>query len=244
MKISINLASKPFVELRPLFAQLRLAMGALTLLAIGLSIGVHFYSIQAKQANAAMAALRAQTLAVEEKTSANERRMRLPENQGVLARSQFLNTMFARKAFSWTGVMMDLEHVVPQGVQVTSIDPEISKQGVVTIHLRVTGDRDKAIQLVRNLELSRRFVDPRLGGEQALTSEKAKAIGAQGANLQNVSAGVDAAGTGVEFEILSGYNGLVQAKRYPGEPRQSTKTHMSEEEIGAGSSVAPGRRSR
>lgn len=216
MRISINLASKPFVELRPLFAMLRLAMGGLAVLAVVLLIGVHFYGIQAEQANAAMSALRAQTLAVEEKTSANERRMRLPENQGALARSQFLNTMFARKAFSWTGVMMDLERVVPQGVQVTSIDPEISKQGVVTIHLRVTGDRDRAIQLVRNLEVSRRFVDPRLGGEQALTSEKAKAIGAAGAggaNLQNVNSSPDAAGTGVEFEILSGYNGLVQGAR-------------------------------
>ncbi len=208
MKVSINLASKPFVELRPLFAQLKLAMGGLAVLALGLSVAVHFYAIQAKQATAAMDALKAQTLAVQERTAANERRMRLPENQGELARSQFLNTLFAEKAFSWTGVMMDLERVVPQGVQVTSIDPEISKQGVVTIHLRVTGDRDKAIQLVRNLEVSKRFLDPRLGGEQALTSEKAKAIGAQGANFQNVSANADAAGTGVEFEILSGYNGL------------------------------------
>jgi type IV pilus assembly protein PilN len=211
MRISINLASKPFVELRPLFAQLRLAMGGLAVLAVLLSVGVHVYAIQAKQANAAMSALKAQTLAVQEKTAANERRMRQPENQGVLARSQFLNTLFARKAFSWTGVMMDLERVVPPGVQVTSIDPEISKQGVVTIHLRVTGDRDRAIQLVRNLEVSKRFVDPRLGGEQALTSEKAKAIGAGGGNYQNVSA--DMAGTGVEFEILSGYNGLEGSPR-------------------------------
>lgn len=209
MRIAINLASRPFVELRPLFAQLRLAMGALAVLALLLSVGVHFYGIEAQRAGAAMGELKAQTLAVEEKTAANERRMHQPQNQGVLARSQFLNTLFARKAFSWTGVMMDLEHVVPTGVQVTSIDPEISKQGVVTIHLRVTGDRDKAIQLVRNLEVSKRFVAPRLGGEQALTSEKAKAIGA-GGNYQNVSA--DAAGSGVEFEILSGYNGLEERR--------------------------------
>ena len=231
MRIAINLASKPFVELRPLFAQLRLAMGALALLAILLSVGVHFYGIQAKQAGAAMDALKAQTLAVQERTDANARRMRLPQNQGVLARSQFLNTLFAQKAFSWTGVMMDLERVVPQGVQVTSIDPEISKQGVVTIHLRVTGDRDKAIQLVRNLELSKRFVDPRLGGEQALTSEKAKAIGAAGANFQNVSANADAAGTGVEFEILSGYNGLVQEKRDEGRAKSRQGAAAS---VGAG----------
>ena len=35
MRISVNLATRPFVELRPLFAKLRLAMGLLALLAVG-----------------------------------------------------------------------------------------------------------------------------------------------------------------------------------------------------------------
>ena len=39
MRISVNLATRPFVELRPLFARLRLAMGVLTVLAVGLGFG-------------------------------------------------------------------------------------------------------------------------------------------------------------------------------------------------------------
>ncbi len=34
-------------------------------------------------------------------------------------------TLFAEKSFSWTSVMMDLERVLPAGVQVTSIEPAI-----------------------------------------------------------------------------------------------------------------------
>ena len=220
MRIQINLASKPFIELRPLFAQLRLAMGALALLAVALLVGSHLLSAKAEQATARMNLLVAQTNRVATATAANEARMRRPENQAVLARVQFLNTLFARKAFSWTAVMMDLEHVLPSGVQVTSIDPVISKEGDVTIRLRVTGPRDRAIQLVRNLEVSQRFVAPRLSGEAALAADKAKAIGAApgGVAFQNVSAG--GAGTqgldatsGVEFEILSGYNPLAAVKR-------------------------------
>ena len=41
MRISVNLATRPFVELRPLFARLRLAMGLLALLAVGLGFGLH-----------------------------------------------------------------------------------------------------------------------------------------------------------------------------------------------------------
>ena len=60
--------------------------------------------------------------------------------------------------------MMDLEKVLPTGVQVTSIEPVITKEGDVNIRLRVSGDRDRAVQLVRNLETSQRFLSPRLAG--------------------------------------------------------------------------------
>ena len=225
MRISVNLASRPFVELRPLFARLRLAMGVLALAAIGLGVGLHTLNAKAKRATAQMDALKAQTAAYQRETAANEARMRQPQNQSVLARSQFLNTLFARKSFSWTAVMMDLERVLPNGVQVTSIEPVISKEGDVSIRLRVTGDRDRAIELVRNLETSQRFMKPRLGGETALSAEKANALGrGQAADLRTVSAPTDEAlGNGVEFEIFSGYNPLTSAtKREEGKGKSAT----------------------
>ncbi len=210
MRISVNLATRPFVELRPLFAKLRIAMAALALLAVGLGFGLNALNARAKAATAEMDDMKARTAMAEQQRAANEARMKQPDNQSVLERSKFLNALFARKSFSWTAVMMDLEHVLPPGVQVTSIDPVVSKEGDVQIRLRVTGDREKAIQLVRNLETSQRFVKPRLGGETALTAEKANALGRGGPPVvRNVNAGPDEAfGNGVEFEIFSGYNAL------------------------------------
>ncbi len=220
MRISINLASRPFVELRPLFARLRLAMGVLALLAVGLALGAHALDERARQAGAQMNALKAQTTAAENERTRNEARMRQPQNKAVLDRSIFLNELFARKSFSWTATMMDLERVLPVGVQVTSIEPVITKEGDVNIRLRVSGDRDRAIQLVRNLEVSQRFVAPRLSGESALTADKAKAIG----QFQNVSAvGGQPVGNGVEFEIFSGYNPLTSVAMPPSRMRTSTE---------------------
>jgi type IV pilus assembly protein PilN len=201
MRISVNLATRPFVELRPLFARLRLAMGVLALLAVGLGFWLHSLNAQAKVAQAQMDALKAKTAQFQRERSANEARMRQPQNMAVLERSQFLNAVFARKSFSWTAVMMDLERVLPVGVQVTSIDPVISKEGDVNIQLRVSGDRDRAVQLVRNLETSQRFVAPRLAGEQALTADSS-----HGAAASTVAPG------GVVFEILSGYNPLPERR--------------------------------
>jgi type IV pilus assembly protein PilN len=143
--------------------------------------------------------------------------MRQPQNMAVLERSRFLNSVFALKSFSWTAVMMDLEKVLPAGVQVTSIEPVISKEGDVSIRLRVSGDRDRAVQLVRNLETSQRFVAPRLGGETAQTAE-----GNRGAGGPVTVPG------GVVFDILSGYNPL---------PDRRAKD-VSAKGVGAGKVVA------
>ena len=154
-----------------------------------------------------MDALRDRTTAFQQERQRNEARMRQPQNRAVLERSQFLNDLFARKSFSWTSVMMDLERVLPAGVQVTSIEPVISKEGDVSIRLKVSGDRDRAVQLVRNLEQSQRFLAPRLAGESAQSQEAGRPAGSA-----TIAANPNAI-PGVEFDILSGYNPLPMPTR-------------------------------
>jgi type IV pilus assembly protein PilN len=123
--------------------------------------------------------------------------MRQPQNAAVLAQAQFLNNLFLHKSFSWTAVMMDLEQVLPTGVQVLNIDPVPAKDGSVTIHMRVAGPRDKAVTLVRNLEHSRRFLTPRIVGETAQQNQNGRP------NLEPVS---DT--NAVNFDVLAEYNPL------------------------------------
>src|SRR5580692_8538560 len=101
MRISINLATRPFVELRPLFARLRLVMAGLAVLAVALGITLHSMSKKAEVAAAQMRDLKVQTSVVENNRTANEARMRQPQNAAVLARAKFLNSLFATKSFSW-----------------------------------------------------------------------------------------------------------------------------------------------
>jgi type IV pilus assembly protein PilN len=197
MRIRVNLASRPFVELRPFFLRLRIIMAALLVAAVGLLIGTHYLNKKLAVARAQMDTLQAATQKAQQEKTDNERRMRQPENSAVLTRAHFLNALFLRKSFSWTAVMMDLETVLPTGVQITAIEPQISSDGDVNIRLRVGGDRDRAIQLVRNLERSKRFLSPQLTTE----SPAAKDTSLQGRAPSNVPAGV-------EFEIIARYNPL------------------------------------
>ena len=218
MRISVNLATRPFVELRPLFARLRLAMGVLAVLAVGLGFWLHSLNAQAKVAQAQMDALKAKTAQFQRERGLNEARMRQPQNKAVLDRAQFLNSqVFAQKSFSWTAVMMDLENVLPAGVQVTSIEPLISKEGDVSIRMRVSGDRERAVELVRNLESSQRFLRPALTSESMETSQ-AKAGPGQ----------AELAPGGVEFDILSGYNPLPVFPAHPHRPQSTTETASSD----------------
>jgi type IV pilus assembly protein PilN len=63
--------------------------------------------------------------------------------------------------------------------------------------MRVSGEREREVDLVRNLEHSQRFLTPRLVNETAQTQQPGSATP------------VAFGGTGgVEFDILSGYNPL------------------------------------
>jgi type IV pilus assembly protein PilN len=176
-------------------------MAALAVLAIGLGITLHILNKNAAVAQAQMDDLKAQTTKFEMERQTNVARMKEPQNSEVLDRSRFLNALFASKSFSWTSVMMDLERVLPAGVQVTSIDPVISAEGDINIRVRVIGDRDRAVDFVRNLEHSQRFLAPRLANETAQTQEPGRIV-----------AVAQTGPAGVEFDILSGYNPLPAAK--------------------------------
>ena len=197
MRISVNLASRPFVELRPFFARLRIIMAVLVVVAIGLGIFMHVEHKKLVVAEQQMDVVRRHTVTAQEEKLSNEARMRQPANAEILSRARFLNALFLRKSFSWTAVMMDLENVLPTGVQVTAIEPQITPEGDVIIRLRVSGDRDRAIQLVRNLERSSRFIAPRLSAENAHKTETG-----------SVAAANAAAPGDVEFDILANYNPL------------------------------------
>lgn len=203
MRISINLATRPFVELRPFFTKLRIVMGVLVLIAVGLGVALHTERVKLDEAQRQMNLVRDRTLRAQREKLGNEARMRQPANAAVLERARFLNKLFLAKSFSWTGVMMDLENVLPTGVQVTAIEPAITAEGDVVIRLRVAGDRDRAVLLVRNLERSSRFLNPRLAAEASQTKE-------QGGNNNNPGAQGLPPGA-VQFDIFANYNPLPPA---------------------------------
>jgi type IV pilus assembly protein PilN len=205
MRVQINLATRPFADLGPALKQLRIAMGVLAFVAIALALGLRALHEKAEAARTRDHSLDGQIARITQERQGYQAMMRKPENAEVLAQAEALNALFDEKAFSWTLAMEDLETVLPGGVQVTSIEPNRDKDGHITLHLRVLGPRDRAIELVSNLERSRHFLEPRIVGESSESS------GAPGERLEPVSAS-----NRVNFDVLAEYNPVAAGVRKAG----------------------------
>jgi type IV pilus assembly protein PilN len=239
MRIQLNLATRPFVELGPLYLRLRILIILLAVVAVPLWLLLASEKRKASEANARLTAVEQKIQAIDAQKQAFQAQMREPKNASVLSQSQFLNQMFARKAFSWTAVMMDLENVLPSGVQVMNIDPVVSRDGKVTIRLRVSGAHDRGVDLVRNLEHSHRFLAPRLARETAESNQNGRPV-------EQVSAT-----SNVNFDLLAEYNPLPDTTEKPaapehkaGAPAGTRRSHTAAGAAGKAAPSAAGRASR
>jgi len=175
--------------------RLRIGMGVLAFVAILLGVGLHAIHQKAEAARARDHSLDGQIASITRERQSYTDLMHRPDNAQVLKQATALNSMFDDKAFSWTLAMEDLETVLPGGVQVTTLEPARQKDGHITLHLQVLGPRDKAVLLVSNLEHSRRFLLPRIVGENTESSDR------PGQHMEPVSAS-----NRVQFDLLAEYN--------------------------------------
>lgn len=231
MRVTLNLASRPYVELGPLYRRLQLLGVLLLVTAVAFWWVLRTQRTRAAAAQARVAAIQSSIARAQTDQQHAEAAMHQPANAAVLQQAQFLNGVFLRKAFSWTAVMMDLEQVLPSGVQVMNIDPQISKDGHVVIRMRVAGPRERAVDLMRNLEKSHRFLQPRLVGEAAQTSGSGRSTMVE-------------APAGVNFDLLADYNPLppkaAKAETGAAEPKaEAAKTHRRRTKKVAKPSPAP-----
>ncbi len=229
MRITLNLATRPFADLGPAMKHLRLAMGALALVCVALGLGLHALHQKAEQARDRERALDAQITHVTAERQGFLALMRKPDNALLLSQVDALNQLFDQKAFSWTLAMENLETVLPGRVQVTTLEPVRAKDGHITLHLRVAGPRDLGVDLVRNLEHSKRFLEPRIVGENA------EATG-NGANqhLEPVSAS-----NGFDFDLLAEYNPPAAEEREPTKS-ETAPSQTSQENPAPDSAVTSG----
>ncbi|HYM77919.1 MAG TPA: PilN domain-containing protein [Candidatus Dormibacteraeota bacterium] len=172
MRLDINLASQPYEDARRFWMRWGTALGVLGVLTLVLLALDITGWIDARRDRTAMAQKSAMIADRDKLRADAERILNLPENRTTRDQSQYLNQLIERKAFSWTRVLENLEKVMPPRVHLVSISPQLDDENELALKMIVAGDsRDRAIELVRRMEESRRFSGTQITGETQIQSQ-------------------------------------------------------------------------
>jgi type IV pilus assembly protein PilN len=159
MKIAINLASQPFRRDR---AMVVASILVCLLLVASLGVLIHLANEDNKQLGDVrheVAGLKQQVAAVQDQQAKLNAVIHKPENETVLERSVFINTLLLRKGISWNQIFTDLEKTIPYNVKLTRIAPSVDDQGRVTLDMTLASEK-----LVPLVDALRAFAnDPKFG---------------------------------------------------------------------------------
>lgn len=168
MRLDINLATHPYEDARSFWFRWGGALAILAILTGGLLYHTAHEWTYARKDHAVRDRYLQQIAGRDKEVADAQALMNLPQNRSIRDRSQFLNDLFYRKAFSWTEVFEELEKVMPPRVHVVSITPELSVENELAIKLVVAGDsHDRALELVRKMEDSQHFRQTQIDTETA-----------------------------------------------------------------------------
>lgn len=166
MRLDINLASQPYEDAGQFWMRWGTAVGAIGLLTLVLlALDVTGW-MNARRDRSAIAEKRALIAERDQIRSQAEAFLNRPENRTTRDESQFLNQLIQRKSFSWTRVLENLEKVMPPRVHLVAISPHLDDDNQLELKMTVAGDsRDRAIELARRMEDSRRFAQTTIMSE-------------------------------------------------------------------------------
>jgi type IV pilus assembly protein PilN len=172
MRLDINLATHVYEDARQFWMRWGTALALLGIVTLGLVATTITGWYSARQDRQKVSELRAQIAERERERAAAEAMLNRPENRAMRDKSQYLNELIARKAFSWTQAIEGLEKVMPSHLHLISIQPQLNDDNQLVIKMVVAGDSsDRAIELVRRMEDSKHFrethIDSQGHGAQA-----------------------------------------------------------------------------
>jgi type IV pilus assembly protein PilN len=171
MRLDINLASQPYEDAR----QFWLRWGTATAMAGILSAALLFTTVtgwlDARRDHERISKFRDQIAERDRERSKAESFLNLPVNRSTRDKSQFINALIERKAFSWTKVFEELERVMPPRLHVVSIQPELTADNQLELKMVVAGESsERALDLVKRMEGSEHFQQTRVNETREQTS--------------------------------------------------------------------------
>lgn len=172
MRVNLNLASQKYEDVRRFLSIAWMSIGGGMLLVIVLALFAWINFNDTTRSSARIRELKQKIAALEEQRSAAEAVVNRPENRDVNLQKNFWNAEIEKKRFSWTQILNDLQKLMPGRAYVSSVSPSLGPDNVFKVKLLIVGEKyEDALALVRRMEVSERFHNPKINAER-LVKEK------------------------------------------------------------------------
>lgn len=163
MRLDINLATHVYEDARQFWIRWGIVLGLLGIVTLGLLAMAITGFYEARLDRVKIAELESKIAERDKERADAQALLNRPENRVMRDKSQYLNELIARKAFSWTKAFEDLERVMPAKIHLVSIQPQLNDDNQLAIKMVVAGDSsERAIELVRRMEDSKHFRETRI----------------------------------------------------------------------------------
>jgi len=168
MRLDINLATNVYEDSRQFWIRWGIAIGLLSIVTLGLLAITITGFWEARQDRSRISELESKIAERDKERADAEALLNRPENRVIRDKSQYLNDLIARKAFSWTKAFEDLERVMPPKIHLVSIQPQLNDNNQLEIKMIVAGESsEKALELVKRMEDSKHFHETRIDHQGA-----------------------------------------------------------------------------
>ena len=170
LKVPLNLASKPFFNNRKFYAaSLLLGLVFFSLSAANLLLYLAHRS-QSLRLNRELADQTAEAGRLEQEQQEIWARLQRPETEDFLNLVDYLNPLIARRTFSWTRFLNQLENLVPHQVQIVAITPTIVESEIAVEILCNARSGADYIEFISRLEADSDFYQVNLMTEDVSKS--------------------------------------------------------------------------
>jgi hypothetical protein len=173
MRLTINLASQKYEDVRQFYVRWSIAIAVSALLMLVL-MGLAWRNFSnSSESGKRIKQLQAEIADLEKERATAEAISNLPENHDVTAQKNYWNRQINRRQLSWTQLFNDLQRIMPARAFLSSVEPEITKDNRLRLTLVVMGDtHDNGLELQKKMEKSERFRSPQITSEIAESKGK------------------------------------------------------------------------
>ncbi len=166
-RLSVNLASEPFVNRAVPLAAVSAALGAALLLTV---FNLGSFVVLGREYRAQREELKGQETRLKDlgkDMAEKEKTLQSGAVASFAEEATYVSGLLQDKRFSWITFLHDLESVKAFGVQLQNVSPRITKDGLVQVNLRgMANPRSEMLKFEMNLFASPRFKEVQITNEQ------------------------------------------------------------------------------